>query len=185
MAPQVTIRHDSRNALRLVHAQFFGASRGSDRHVLGPSDEMDLVAHLQRLGEKGRFFRFHNSIQDAQIARYCESIPWSESAVVGWFDDAGVLRGSCQVITAASDRGVGEFGVAVERDFRRLGIAGCLLRQAFDEARRLGIRRLIGHILPENRAMLSLSSRLGFRFNPEIEAYEKMLDGGGEARLAA
>ncbi len=151
--------------------------------TIGPAQQTELTAHLQRLGEKGRFFRFHNSIQDEQIARYCQGMPWEESSVLGWLDEDGVLRGSCQIITAAGDRTLGEFGIAVERDYRRKGVATELLWRAFEEAQRLGIGRLLGHIHPQNKAMLSLAAQLGFRFNPEIEAHEVDLDRGAATDL--
>ncbi len=161
---------------------------GPSLRLLVQAEESALTAHLQRLGQQGRFYRFHNAIHDEQIARFCGDLSWAETLVVGWFDGQGVLRGACQVIAGPPGCTVGEFGLSVEREHRCQGLGALLLGRAIEAAPRLGITRLIGHIHGANEPMLLLADRFGFFYNPESEAYEKRLEGSsGPAarRLAA
>ena len=51
-----------------------------------------LRDHLLRLSPADRHCRFAGHVGDDSVARYCRTIPWLSTVVVGWFED-GVLRG--------------------------------------------------------------------------------------------
>src|SRR5262249_57916813 len=56
-----------------------------------------------------------------------------------------------------------EFALVVASDRQRRGYGELLLRHVVDYARKRGIQRVIGHVLRENRKMLHLADRLGFK----------------------
>jgi acetyltransferase len=56
-----------------------------------------------------------------------------------------------------------EFALIVASDRQRRGYGELLLRHVVEYARTRGVKRVIGHILRENRKMIDLSKRLGFR----------------------
>jgi acetyltransferase len=55
-----------------------------------------------------------------------------------------------------------EFALVVASDRQRRGYGELLLREVLGYAKSRGIKRVLGHILRENRRMLELSKRLGF-----------------------
>jgi acetyltransferase len=55
-----------------------------------------------------------------------------------------------------------EFALLVASDRQRRGYGELLLRHVLAYARKRGIKRVVGHILRENRRMIDLSKRLGF-----------------------
>ncbi|MEP6956383.1 MAG: N-acetyltransferase family protein [Chthoniobacterales bacterium] len=59
-------------------------------------------------------------------------------------------------------RGTSEISVYVHHDFRRRGVARCLLEEGFARAPALGLNALLGLIMSHNTASLQLFARLGF-----------------------
>jgi acetyltransferase len=55
-----------------------------------------------------------------------------------------------------------EFALIVASDRQRKGYGELLLRHVLAYARARGVKRVMGHILRENRRMIELSKRLGF-----------------------
>jgi acetyltransferase len=55
-----------------------------------------------------------------------------------------------------------EFALIVASDRQRRGYGELLLRHVLAYAKTRGIKRVLGHILRENRRMIDLSKRLGF-----------------------
>jgi acetyltransferase len=55
-----------------------------------------------------------------------------------------------------------EFALIVASDRQRRGYGELLLHHVLAYARARGIKRVLGHILRENRRMIELSRRLGF-----------------------
>ena len=58
---------------------------------------------------------------------------------------------------------IGEIFIFVRRSFRRYGVGRQLMRAAQAEASRQGYRKLIGHVLGENRDSLRLCQATGWR----------------------
>ena len=67
-------------------------------------------------------------------------------------------------------RGIGEFSVYLDRDFRGQGIGKRLLNALIDEARRLGYWKLVSRIFDFNMASRRLCQSCGFR---EVGIYAK------------
>jgi acetyltransferase len=61
------------------------------------------------------------------------------------------------------ERGTVELGITVADDWHRQGIAVQLLKQLFRYARARGYEKMTGLVLPQNRSMLALAHRMGFR----------------------
>jgi acetyltransferase len=64
----------------------------------------------------------------------------------------------------ASDDGVAEFAIAVADEWQGRGLGRALLARLVDQARRQGLRRLLGDVLHENRRMMALVREAGGRF---------------------
>lgn len=73
-------------------------------------------------------------------------------------------------------RGIGEFSVYMDREFRGHGIGKVLLNALIEEARKLGYWKLVSRIFDFNTASRQLCKACGFR---EVGVYEKhgKLDG--------
>jgi GNAT superfamily N-acetyltransferase len=62
-----------------------------------------------------------------------------------------------------SQSGDAEFAIVLSDDWQRCGLGSRLLSSLISAARSDGVRRLLGSTLSENRGMLALSRKLGFR----------------------
>jgi len=65
---------------------------------------------------------------------------------------------------------IGEVTVYVQRSFRHYGVGKQLMQTIGQEAKQLGYRKLVGHILAENHDSLRLVRSCGWR---EVGRYEK------------
>ena len=122
----------------------------SDQSGLRPLDISDrpaFLAHLLRLGPKGRYSRFSMTMSDAAITAYAEHYFKETNFYFGYFDRAG-LRG---VIEAH----------CIELGWRGQGLGKSLFEHAMQEARKRGVRFLHIHCLAHNFAMLSLIRTFG------------------------
>ena len=68
-----------------------------------------------------------------------------------------------------------EFGIAVADAWRKTGIAGLVMLALIDTARTRGLRRIIGVVLHDNRAMLKFSRALGFSVEADPQERETVL----------
>lgn len=67
-------------------------------------------------------------------------------------------------------QGEAEFAIVIADDWQGSGLGTRLLSALVDLARQSGIRRLFGSTLSDNRGMLALARRLGFRLSKEAGA---------------
>jgi GNAT superfamily N-acetyltransferase len=93
--------------------------------------------------------------------------------------DARYVRGP----NGASD-GEAEFAIAVADDWQGAGLGRELMGRLARHAARRGVKRLVGDVLPGNRAMFSLGAALGGEFvaspnGPGVTRLRFELDGGG------
>lgn len=61
------------------------------------------------------------------------------------------------------DPATAEIALIVRSDLKRRGIGSALLHHVMTWTRAAGLRRLVGHVMPENRIMLRLALAAGFR----------------------
>jgi acetyltransferase len=61
------------------------------------------------------------------------------------------------------DPATAEIALVVRSDLKRRGIGSALLRHVMTWTRAAGLRRLVGHVMSDNRIMLRLALAAGFR----------------------
>ena len=82
------------------------------------------------------------------------------SRVEGCHETVGVVRAVSDANNTAA-----EFGILVRSDFQGKGLGLALMRKIIAYCRARGTGRIYGHILPTNRGMLALATRLGFELD--------------------
>ena len=139
-----------------------------------PTEGPLLADHLTSLSPEDRRLRFGGMfLRDDGVRRYVESIDWTHSWHVGFFDE-GALRAVVQLSVPHQGRdvfagapwlkpGAAEFAVSVEKKWQRQGLATHLLGQAVVVARNRHVRDLYMLCLPENEPMRRLAKKVGIR----------------------
>jgi acetyltransferase len=96
---------------------------------------------------------------DAEVRSWAEIDPQRECALVALAEDhiVGVARYVIESPEAT------DFAIVLADGWQGRGLGRELLQRLVAAARRQGVRRLTGTALTENRAMLALAHRLGFR----------------------
>jgi GNAT superfamily N-acetyltransferase len=144
-----------------------------------PTERNLLADHLIRLSPEDRRLRFGGMfLRDDAARRYVDSIDWTHSWHVGFFDDAArgavALRAVVQLSVPRQDSGAlgaapwlrpgaAEFAVSVEKKWQRRGVATQLMGQAVVVARNRHVRDLYMLCLPENEPMRRLARKVGVR----------------------
>ncbi len=70
----------------------------------------------------------------------------------------------------AAHDGEGEFALIVGREIGGFGLGTYLLQRLTEWCRKRGLARIAGDVMLENRRMLDLVRRLGFRFSFDVDA---------------
>ena len=139
--------------------------------LLDETDRAAFLAHLLRLGLKGRYNRFSASVSDDTITAYALRPLKAENFIFGFFDQ-GVLRGVAEAHGMDEPCTAVELAFSIELGWRGRGLGKVLFDRAVAEARKRGVRELHIHCLAHNFAMLSLlrqfTSNIHFEDN---EAY--------------
>jgi phosphinothricin acetyltransferase len=141
-----------------------------------------------RPADAGAIARIYNEGIEDRLATF-ETRPRSAAEVDAWLaagyplvvvEDGGGVVAWASAPPYRPEReayaGIGDFSVYVARAERGRGAGTAALEALVAEARRRGLRKLVGRILPENEASLALARRLGFR---EVGVYRRhgRLDG--------
>jgi acetyltransferase len=131
-----------------------------------PEDEPAHDAFLRGLRPEDVYFRFFGLVRQmthSQMARYTQIDYEREMAFIA--SDAsqdppatlGVVRG---VFTG--DNREAEFAIIVQSELKGQGLGRALLDKLIRYCRTRGTKEVVGQVLPDNRAMLSLAEHLGF-----------------------
>lgn len=129
-----------------------------------------LADHLIRLSADDRRHRFAGLFMpDDVLRRYGGAIDWTHSWQVGCFDGGAlravvqlsIPRGAARAGVPWMQSGAAEFGVSVEKAWRRRGIATNLIGQAIALARNRQVRDLYMLCQPENEPMRRLARKIG------------------------
>ena len=144
-----------------------------------PDDLERAIDFSERLSARSRYLRFLSPRRQTpeEIRRFTLIDVRREAAVVGI---AGLGGEEHQVgvarfvhIPASLDA---EFAIVVADEWQGCGLGRRLLEALIGTARQHGRRSLVGTTLSENRAMLSLAGRLGFKSRPDpLGATHKLL----------
>jgi acetyltransferase len=131
-----------------------------------PEDAEMEQAFVQNLSAETRYFRFMDTLRELtpqMLVRFTQ-IDYDREmafvAVVAGEDretEVGVAR-----YVANPDGASCEFALVIADGWQRKGLGRRMMEQLIDVARARGLKTMIGHVLAENRGMLSLCQKLGF-----------------------
>jgi len=143
-----------------------------------PEDEPLMVKFHETLSERSVYFRYFHAMQLTQriahdrLTRICFIDYEREMALV-------VLRNTAQTaeseilgvgrLTKIQGLGEGEFAILVSDNWHHHGLGVELLKRLVDIGRDEKLIRIFGDILPENREMLRVCDKLGFRHKYSAE----------------
>ncbi len=143
-----------------------------------PEDEPLMVKFHETLSERSVYFRYFHAMQLTQriahdrLTRICFIDYDREMGLV-------VLRNTAQTaeseilgvgrLTKIQGSGEGEFAILVSDNWHHRGLGVELLKRLVDIGRDEKLVRIFGDILPENRDMLRVCDKLGFRHKYSAE----------------
>jgi acetyltransferase len=150
-----------------------------------PEDEPMMVEFHRTLSEEtvhSRYFHLmclSQRVQHQRLARVCFIDNDRETALVA----ERSVDGARQILAVGRLTRIGaaaaaEFAILVSDRWQRHGLGAELLRQLIQVARAEGIEKVVGFILPENRAMETICRELGFSLSYDLEesAFTAALD---------
>jgi acetyltransferase len=138
--------------------------RGERLHIrpIRPDDEALLQRFVRHVSAEDIRLRFFGPLRELthEMAARLTQIDYDREMAFLLLDGEELLG----VGRLAADPGFeqAEFALIVASDRQRRGYGELLLRHVLAYAKTRGIKRVLGHILRENRRMIDLSKRLGF-----------------------
>lgn len=134
---------------------------------LRKDDREREIAFINSLSERSRYFRLFTPMKvlPPHVLEHLMEVDYEgRMAFVATVQAEGDERFIGVARYAQTRQGDdAEVGITVADDWQRRGIARLLLTRLIEYARSKGIHRLIGIVLPENHAMLSLARATGFK----------------------
>jgi len=99
-----------------------------------------------------------------ELRRFTDVDPARETALIALTATNGREReiGVARYVRDEHSAGEAEFAIVLADDWQRRGLGRKLLASLIDDAKRHGVRRLVGTTLSHNEGMLRLARRLGF-----------------------
>lgn len=134
---------------------------------LGEADWRDLRAFARRLAAEDVRRRFFCplDLRDEPTLRRAFEVEEGVGEIAWIADEAAAIAGLLHRVRVAP--GEAEIGLIVRSDLKGRGIGALLLRDLAARAARQGLRTLAASVLRDNRAMLRLAARLGYRLRQE------------------
>jgi acetyltransferase len=138
-----------------------------------PDDAPLFQDFIRRLSAQSRRFRFFSALAElsaAQLQRFVNVDPARGLALIALstrHERAAIVAETRYAVEQEADNA--EFAIAVADDFQRQGLATQLVQRLLATARCRGVRRLFGEIKSDNRPMLALATRLGFRLRTSMQ----------------
>jgi acetyltransferase len=139
-----------------------------------PEDEVQHLAFFHRLTPEDirmRMFSSRRSLEHTELARFTQIDYEREMAFVatirtpeGEEETIGVVRG-----IADPDNDTAEYGIIIRSDIKGRRLGWMLMDKLIRYLRANGTQRIVGTVLRENKGMLTLCSKLGFRIEPHPE----------------
>lgn len=147
-----------------------------------PEDAPLLVDLFDSLSPRSIYYRFMSpikSLSHKMLARFTQIDYDREIALVAIQETDGTERmlGVARVMTAPGEE-ESEFAILVGDVWQGKGIGAELLQRCLDISKEQGIRKVKGFVLAENRNMLALGRKIGFKMEriPGAAEYELSLD---------
>jgi acetyltransferase len=137
---------------------------------LRPEDDAlyaEFDSHLTSEDRRLRFLVALRAIPQTQVFRLTHFDRRDARARAAIEPETGRLLGVGRIHRLSA--GEGEFAVLVRSDLQGLGLGHVLMDAVLDEARKLGLRSVLGLILRENVTMIALCRELGFTFSAGSE----------------
>ncbi|HEX7029072.1 MAG TPA: bifunctional acetate--CoA ligase family protein/GNAT family N-acetyltransferase [Gammaproteobacteria bacterium] len=138
-----------------------------------PEDEPALQRMFDRMTPEEKRNRFLGPVKvlsHAQAARYSQ-LDYDRDMAFALVDPAEGEREIHAIVrlSADADNASGEYAILVLRHLAGHGVGTRLMQHLIDYAKRRGIDTLYGEVLAENRSMLAICRKLGFRVKREPE----------------
>ena len=146
-----------------------------------PGDARLLVEMFHHLSDRTRRLRFHaytGNLPQERIWREAIALsdldPARQAALVAVHsDNAGEhIVGVARFARATAEATEAEAAVVVRDDFQRMGLGTHLLTRLLPLAQSMGIQRLFGWVMAENRHMLQIINRTDLHVHRESQAGE-------------
>jgi len=135
--------------------------RALEIRACAPADRDGLLAALDGMSDRSiqlRFFAPKRKFSESELAYYTKPDFAGHVALVA--ELAGRIVGGARYVISGEGA---EVAFAVVDDCQGLGLGTRLLRHLVTIARARGIARFVAEVLPDNRAMLRVFARSGFR----------------------
>jgi acetyltransferase len=146
-----------------------------------PEDEPLLVKFHQTLSEETVYHRYFNTLQLSEriaherLVRICFNDYDREIALVAEHKPSLQLDAEILGIARLSklrDDNDAEFALVISDAWHRMGLGAEMLKRLVDIGKKEKIRRIIGHILPENHAMQHICRKAGFKVEHDAEGHD-------------
>jgi acetyltransferase len=142
---------------------------GGERLTIRPIRPGDAAAHdafFHRLSSEDvrhRFFVAVRELSPVQLERLTRLDYEREMAFIAVRETTGDTVGVARLAREQEDPRTAEFAIVVQQDVRGRGLATHLMRRLLEWAALHDVHEVVGEILADNREMLFLARRLGFR----------------------
>ncbi len=138
-----------------------------------PEDAEMEQAFVKSLSAESRYFRFMDTMRELtpqMLLRFTQIDYDREMAFVATLqEDRRELEIGVARYVANPDGESCEFALVIADAWQRRGLGRRMMVQLIEVARERGLRAMIGHVLAENRGMLSLCQTLGFAITDSAE----------------
>lgn len=189
--PGVTEEQLPKLAIRPYPSQYIVPFDGRDGEYafllrpIRPEDEPLMIKFHERLSEESVYLRYFRAFQLSQrveherLTRICHvDYDRQLALVITWKnpetnEDEIVAVGR---LTRLANPEEAEYAILVRDDFQRQGLGTKLLESLLQFGRDEGIKRILAYMLRENRAMIKISEKLGFRLEREDDLIKAVID---------
>jgi acetyltransferase len=137
-----------------------------------PEDEPSHRRFFERLAPSDVYFRFFSMVRrmpHSQLARFTQIDYDREMAFIALDAPAGAETLGVVRVVCDPDNTRGEFAIVVRSDLKGRGLGHALLEKMIRYCRERRTGKLVGQVLPDNRAMLALAAELGFESRYDTE----------------
>jgi acetyltransferase len=127
-----------------------------------------FIAHVTPEDLRFRFLGVIRDVPPSEMARLTQIDYDREMAFIAIASNvAGYPETLAVVRTVANpDRTQADFAVLVRSDMKRTGLGSVLMRKMISYCQDRGVHEIVGEVLADNQAMLSLTAKLGFAVRP-------------------
>ncbi|MFO7664605.1 MAG: bifunctional acetate--CoA ligase family protein/GNAT family N-acetyltransferase [Chloroflexota bacterium] len=150
-----------------------------------PEDEPKMVRFHEKLSEQSVYLRYFRSFQLDQrveherLTRICFVDYDRTIALVIEFINPTTNEGEIVAagrLTRLVNPEEAEFAIIVRDDFQRRGLGKQLLEHLVQVGQTEGIKHIVAYMLPENRGMIQVAEKLGFRMEREEDMVKAVIE---------